>query len=309
VQYLPTLLLLLVVSRLQTTPEFIVGLLSRVCLIVLASSAFALLVKPSYAIMKANLDRVTPFGGQVAGLTPHPNTLGLFAGVGLGLALLGEGQGRYQRRWLAFLSLVMITGSGSRLAYWMGGMALLVYLFRRSGTRLTRRLRIILLFSFSAGALAFLSLGLASFLEILNGRDKIWSDYITYWQAHQIFGGGFDAGKEILVVGVNSVTTLNGAQSHNEFFGDLVRGGLLALILVILFMVLTYKKLSREKYLDNPKILFLVLALVSVSFVEQLITFSIGSRFVFTIALGLIASLSNPDEIESALNKRLRRYP
>jgi O-antigen ligase len=304
--YIPTIFLCWAISRQEVTPEFLLRTIFISCSLVLVFSLLILVIDPDSAIMRVNSDRLTPFAGQVAGITPHPNTLGLFAGFGLGMALLTDSASRRLRLFLGLISIVLIVGSGSRLAYWIGALAIL-FLFLKSG-RFSISKNFSRFTALSALSLAsfWIIVGLEPLLGVLNGRDKIWEEYIRFWQLQPIFGGGLDAGRFILLNGANTVTLVNGGQSHNEIIGDLVRGGILGLGLVLIFGLILFKQLKDQGLFERPDIVFVCTALLSAALVEQLVIFTMGSRTIFTFLLFMLGVMSTK-YLSATLSDRTRQ--
>lgn len=301
--YLPITLLCILVSRKPASVALLSKALGLGSTLVLLLSAAMLIIAPSAALMKVNTDRFTIFPSQVAGATPHPNTLGLFAGIGLGVALLSQFQMKKNRIFLATLSSIMVVASGSRLSYALAVLALVIFFFRKDVKRLSKRIRTLIIVTGAATVFWFLSSGLGSALSVLNGRDQIWSDYLSFWQKHPFLGGGLDVGRSILQNAANSVTTYNGGQSHNEYIGDLVKGGIVGLILLLCVIVSVSARLIKSGAMREPVVLFICLSLLVASLVEQVLVFTMGSRSLVTVSVFLLAALSVDSRYQGPLSR------
>lgn len=168
---------------------------------------------------------------RLAGLTPHPNALGVTAAlVGICAYILSRQKERYFWMAVAIVSLVLAQSKTSMVAFALvlivdhGGRA-----FRYMGRQHVQAtiVAVVALLAFTSpvwlpGAAAALESGNAT----LTGRTDIWSAAISMWMKSPVVGFGPDAFDAYF----RQVERLSGAESaHNQPLDTLVSSGLVGL--------------------------------------------------------------------------------
>jgi exopolysaccharide production protein ExoQ len=209
-------------------------------------SLVALIIAPSWAsVASSSLSRdYFGIGGQLSGLTPHPNALGAIAATALMFELVPNAR---KRTWpmhaAATITALLLAQSRTGLAAAVFGL-----LFLRSTYRSLRPMRWI-----TAGALVaatvelVLSPRIASLtvdaltsntdLQTINGRTKVWAYAYNQFLANPLVGFGpnlFDANGPNAAVGA---FPLWAGQAHNQIFQTLGETGILGMVALVAFIV------------------------------------------------------------------------
>lgn len=177
-----------------------------------------------------------PFEYRLQGVTPHPNSLGLVAALGLCLTFALP---RRLRLPTATLSAWALLASDSR-AMIIAAMIGLVVAAVSPLLRLSRRsvgLGFVLASFVVIGASVALN-PLASWMadsdRSLNGRTKLWSEALVFWRESPVMGVGPRAFDEAFRV--YSGLSFAG-QAHNQFLQSLAAQGLLGLTVLGVLVV------------------------------------------------------------------------
>lgn len=210
--------------------------------IVILSIAAAFVV-PEIAF---NTDEIRTLYGldRLAGITSHPNTLGILAALGLILELKNKSRARM------FFSLIMVAGvllAQSSTAYVAVCVAALLVTSRFS--RLLRRLAVAGVMATLVAALAIpeVSNGISSALSLkeavtlLNGRTGIWDAALAGFHLNPLWGYGpsllDERYRQIYLPHFGA-----GAQAHNQWFQTLGDSGIFGAfaLVVLLIVMMTY---------------------------------------------------------------------
>ena len=235
----------------------------------LAVSLVAIMAFPSIGL---NYD------GRWQGLTGNPNTLGVICVVSIWANMavfLSSERGRIPILNLALLilSLVLLFGAGSRTSMVVGLFVILAMPFLVGMER-----NAILIRKFKAGMLVYLGLLLVSLLQVvmpdvltfdgsmkvvgretnLSGRIGLWELALQEFYERPVLGWSFDSNMTVL----KHMSDINIGQFHNGYIDVLVRGGMVGLMFLLLFLARIYFMVGEKKKVDyrNASI-FLVLFL------------------------------------------------
>jgi O-antigen ligase len=205
---------------------------------------------------ETGLNRTT----RLAGITSHPNAIGELASLGLLVARLFWSQMNGRSRWInvTFVGLcaAALFLSESRTA--LG--ALLIALSINQLGRFSWSARPAVLIGVAtfmlASLLAMLIYGSDTTLSLLSrsgnpteiltltGRTQIWQATVALWQASPLVGWGYGSGA-FLIPKLSSAIGFVVAQPHNLVLLIMVSGGLVALGLFAVAVVVTLRSLVR----------------------------------------------------------------
>lgn len=208
-------------------------------------SLLALTVAPTWAFFVVNSVGRDYFhlGGQLSGLTPHPNALGAIAATALMLELASVERKRTWPIHVTATVLVLLLAE-SRTA-WIA--ALLGVMFLRSSHRSLRPARWIGVCALTTATVAFVlfpriaSLTVNALsggdLQTLNGRTGVWKYAYDQFLANPLIGFGpnlFDAKGPEAAVGAFPVWA---GQAHNQLFQTLGETGIIGTVAVVVFIL------------------------------------------------------------------------
>jgi len=240
---LPLTIIALYVTPRLPAPE-LVSQLRLILRVYIYGSLASLIIKPSWALVASSSMSRDYFhvGGQLSGLTPHPNALGPLAATALVLELAPLGR---RRLWLvhvaAAFTVLMLAQSRTALIA-----AVLGLMFLRSTHRSIRPMRWIAagVAMVGTGAL-LLSPPLAGLmtqaftggdLQTLNGRTAVWRYAYNQFLADPIVGFGpnlFDTNGPEAAAG--AFPTWAG-QAHNQILQTLGETGVIGMVAVTAFV-------------------------------------------------------------------------
>ena len=247
---------------------------------VLFSSGIAVLsliyaiAEPGLAWVTTNQGRGLVPSGQLAGIMPQPNSLAIVAGLGLLMTSFDSGLGIVVSNLARILLLTAISLSASRT-----GLAFVViYLGMMLSITLSSRV--------SAGVKKTLFTVVGAFLILylvldtnsqnsfnLNGRDAIWSDSIAIGLENPVFGHGLEWSGVAAHEGTSYLTQHVG-QAHNQFLDTFVRGGLVGVLFLLIFLFATFRVVRKSK---NTQLMFLWFAVTVSGISEAYIHPQLGS--------------------------------
>jgi len=161
---------------------------------------------------------------QLAGLTPHPNGLGLIAAFSLLLDLYIR-RGRYWRAW-TLTSVVVLLLTQSRSGWLAALVGVLIWSDGRFGRARTG------LVAGLAGLFGWLAVGQSVSQNGLTGRDKVWDGAWSAFIHRPILGGG----PLVLRDEFAGTRLAFGAQAHNQVLDALAKTGLIGTIFLLLFV-------------------------------------------------------------------------
>jgi O-antigen ligase len=229
-------------------------------------SVILTIVEPSHAFYLAT--RIFHWEpDRLAGLTDHPNTLGLIAVLAFLLTLSDASRWRVLHLGIAGGVLV---ASESRDAWIAGiaGVALIVGRRLGGGSALRGSLTPALLLGAPVAAIAVLWLAATSAVREVditsfNGRLPLWQDSVAVWKTAPVLGLGDGVWKALIQSGrVPSY----GGEAHNQLLETLVTHGIVGLLLLIVIVVAWsagVRRAARSGYWE-PALIMVVLVVYSV---------------------------------------------
>lgn len=173
-----------------------------------------------------------------AGMFPHPNALGAFAAMGVGIALSGS-----RVAWpLLGLSTPLLLLSLSRTA----GLAALVGALAYAVIKGRQRARTgVMLVAALVGWITLQSLARDSNVATGTGRFEVWASVPNLLGSDWLWGLGGPAGGESLVQ--SGLLPAWAARLHSVLFEHLLYSGVLGLALVVVLMLLLFATAARNK--------------------------------------------------------------
>lgn len=188
--------------------------------------------------------------GRWTGITPHPNSLGIFAAIGIVslVILTTEGRRSLVRTVIPTLVyLIALLGSGSRTALITTVVSVFTYIIARYVLRLFEggRFRFLMICG-SGGIVLFCIVLMTVFTDLgtmlldlggrsstLSGRTELWSLGIEAFVRKPLFGWGFDSFGTLKEY-YGNIFRYN--QFHNGLIDSLARGGIIGVFFVFLFL-------------------------------------------------------------------------
>ena len=243
------------------------GYAALIAVLPLLSAAFGILAgfaepTPTWGF-SGSFDGVYRFGG--ASRNAEPFAILAFAGFAVALHEASR-PGRPYAGWLAFVNLVLVILSGTRMAILAAAVLLVVYgsLSQELREAVLRRRWLAVSAAVALAATVLLywhSLQLRLFEGDsdsinLSKRDDVWGFYLDEFLLSPLFGRGLGIA---YVAGADWLTGLWRTTPHNEYLHLLVAGGAVGGLLCLAAIALWYRQLLQTAS-DNDRLFLLALA-------------------------------------------------
>ncbi len=270
-------------------------------------------ISPNIVLDRAYTQGLIPGLPRLAGLSPHPVSMGLLSQLGL-LCLMAR---PYQRRWLNRLAwtvgLTSLYLAQSKTAWLAFILCLVTLLAVDRGPAAWRRLSdplrpavgmatlvgvmlgvmmlavVLISGDFGDRISAFINTPEGAQLTSLTGRDRIWAIALDEWQRNPVFGYGPSIWDEAFRA---SIGMANATHGHNQFMDTLSRAGTVGatgLTLYAIFLLLLSLRFTRATQ-GLSLALFLTLVLRSISEVPLLMFGYSTEMFIHVLLLLVLAA-------------------
>ena len=228
---------------------------------------------PDYALLPNSTPRF--FGlKQLAGLTSHPNGMGMIAAFALILELFGR-RSRMSGIWFT-VALVGLVLTQSRSGWLVALVGVLIWSSGRLGRTKT------ILLAPTAGIIGWSLVGEQISKTGLTGREDVWAVAWQVFLRYPVIGAGPGGLREaVLSNGVGSF----GAQAHNQLLDTLAKTGLVGAVLLLSFFV---RSLRRARHLAREGS-GLTLALLAGLAARSLFESPIDGGFAVLLLVALLA--------------------
>ncbi len=280
---------------------FLIRWLFWLFLLMTLASIFTSLIFPQIGIDSVGFDKP-----RWIGITTHPNALGMqsLVSIWLSINLLFLSQSKFEKMMSLFsiiLGLYTIIKADSMTSLITSmviiGYTSYYYLFKKISLPIK-----IILFTFSTLSLLFIVSFYMSTSELTNatlastGRDASFSGRSRQWQIslaavydNLIFGFGFDTLEQL-----TKRFHINMTQLHNGYIETLVKGGMVAGILLAITLIKTFFQQQKMKLLHKQDFIFLNGGLVMIlihNFTESSILKGLNPLSIFLIFIIVSTSL------------------
>jgi O-antigen ligase len=211
---------------------------------------------------------------QLAGLTAHPNGMGLIAALALILEL-HRPRSRLSAVWpaLAFIALVLSQSRSGWFAALVGG---LIWSHGHFG-----KIKSAALFT-AAGIAGWLALGESVTETGLTGRERVWSIAWQLFLDQPLVGGGGAALRDA----VEGTGLEWGGQAHNQILQSLATAGAIGTVLLVVFGVLAWRRAVVHWRAGQTMAMTLFGMIVARSVVES----PVGSNLAFLTLVAVLAA-------------------
>jgi O-antigen ligase len=246
------------VRLLAVAPLAVVGFLSLAWLV----------VDPTNAVLDITRTSWNPLGGRLAGITEHPNLLGMLMGFLIALVAADAGW-RWRRALTGAVAVACLVLSDSRTALAAALVAgVLVFVLRHAGRARPRLTRAVVVGSLSiAGAACTLVLWLDLRLWdfTLSRRPALWAYIVERWPDSWLIGHGPFALSELR--STDALFPIPVPHAHNILLNELFATGVVgAVLLVVFFVTAGVGALARARCGDLSGVAVLVFIAVTAPF-------------------------------------------
>lgn len=245
-------------------------------LALMLGSLIGILVRPDFVLHSPAPGVIPGIDWRLFGLTPHANTLGPVALLGILLELYSPSRSKWMRMLhLAAGSAVFVLAQ-SRTA-WVAGVliATMVRLplamvpsrenandtrdFRRAVWALTGAIVLFIVLAFGLAALSGTDyLQRKTDIGTLNGRFQIWDVTLQAWRENVLFGYGPDIWSPERRFRLNMFGV---GQAHNQFVQTLGEAGLTGLALLVIYLI-TLLSISLRRFVASRGLILSLLVLL-----------------------------------------------
>lgn len=271
----PFVILLAVVrASLDAPSDAVVAVVRRITVAISLGSLALLVLQPQAACFGARrfpaLSVALPApcdSSRLAGITNHPNSLGLLATVGAVLCLLAPGRAWRRSSLAACLVAAFATESRGSLGAGLAALCvvgLLTVRKERRSTALQRLALVATLLAATVWAGGWLSpqVGSSATPGTLNGRTIIWNFVLAHWRERPLTGHG--SFSFAAAVTETSALPAYAGQAHGQFFQSLYTQGAIGLVLVVALLLV----LSFRTFRTLPAVRPVAMAMLTVLFIR-----------------------------------------
>lgn len=258
--------------------------------IVGALSLAWLAVQPTMATFEVARWGISPLDLRLAGVTEHPNILGLLMGIALTLAVTH----RFRLRWsVVLVSLTCLVLSESRTAMAAAFLSIVLVAFAKSSTARSGRSAVTVWAAMLASLLACLApLWLPSSRAtavVLSERPRIWQVVLDHWTDEWLVGHGPTTLQRLALT--DSSFPALGGHAHNLLLQELFVAGVVGLAVLLALLVAAARgAIASARAGRSEGLAVLVFVLVSAPTEDPVSVLQHGSSILAMLFLVLLCT-------------------